>query len=76
MTRESVTAKAVRYLSEARILVAYVNGDHVNAYARGDGETYRLGHNPASGWYCDCAARGDCCHLRALRLVTVRRGVR
>jgi uncharacterized Zn finger protein len=73
MTRETVRAKAARYLTEARLTVTYVSGDEVAARCRGDGELYELGHNPAQGWWCSCAARSDCCHLVALRLVVVRR---
>jgi hypothetical protein len=55
-------------------VVTFVNGDRVNAHCRGDGQVYRCGHNPASGWYCTCPARTDrCAHLEALRLVTIRR---
>lgn len=72
--REAVAAKARRYLCEGRLVIAYVSGDHVSAHCRGDGAMYRVGHNPASGWYCTCPAKTDrCCHLEALRLVVVRR---
>jgi hypothetical protein len=74
MARESADLKARRYLCEGRLVVTYVSGDHVDASCRGDGQIYRCGHNPASGWYCNCPARSDrCCHLEALRLVAVRR---
>jgi hypothetical protein len=73
VTRETVQAKAARYLAEARLTVTEVDGDHVSAACRGDGEVYRLGHRPGRGWYCSCAARTDqCAHLTALRLVVVR----
>jgi hypothetical protein len=75
MSRETVAAKAARYLTEARLVITFVNGDHVAAVCRGDGELYRLGHHLPRGWWCECAARTDqCAHLIALRLVTVRRG--
>ena len=75
MTRESAEAKARRYLSEARLTIVRVADDEVRALARGDGQVYRCGHvpGPRGGWFCTCAARGDCCHLIALRLVIVRR---
>ena len=73
MSRETVAQKSARYLAEARLVITYVSGDHVAAVCRGDGEVYQLGHHPKRGWWCDCAARRDCCHLRALRLVTIRR---
>jgi len=73
MTRESMTAKASRYLSEGRLVVTEVVGDRVTAWCRGDGEVYQLGHDLAQGWHCGCPARRDCAHLTALRLVTTRR---
>ncbi len=73
MTRETIQAKASRYLISARLTVLAVRGDHVHAQCRGDGEVYDLGHHPARGWWCDCAARRDCAHLVALRSVVVRR---
>ncbi|MGH3408121.1 MAG: hypothetical protein ACRDRJ_37320 [Streptosporangiaceae bacterium] len=74
MTRETVGAKAARYLAEDRLVVDLVNGDRVTAWCRGDGAVYRLGHDLGRGWYCDCPARADCAHLAALRLVTTTRG--
>jgi hypothetical protein len=73
MSRETVADKANRYLCESRLTVVSVDDDRVRATCHGDGEIYQLGHEPGRGWWCECAARGDCCHLRALRLVTVRR---
>jgi uncharacterized Zn finger protein len=72
--RETVTAKAARYLAEGRLVVTGVDGDHVTATCRGSGEgCYQLGHR-AGGWWCSCPVRGTrCCHLLALQLVTVRR---
>jgi uncharacterized Zn finger protein len=73
VTRESAETKARRYLTEGRITIVRVAGDDVRALARGDGVIYRLGHHVRRGWWCECPARADCCHLRALRLVTIRR---
>jgi hypothetical protein len=73
MTRETVDAKARRYLCEGRLIVTKVDGDHVMACCRGQGSVYRLGHEPGRGWFCDCSARGTCCHLVALMAVTIRR---
>jgi uncharacterized Zn finger protein len=72
MTRESADSKGRRYLTEGRLTLTFVEGDRVAAYCRGDGELYEVGHDPAQGWFCSCAARSDCAHLVALRLVTVR----
>lgn len=74
MTRETVTAKADRYLAEARLTILRVDGERVAAICHGGTRLYQLGHEPGQGWWCTCPARGDrCCHLEALRLVTVRR---
>jgi hypothetical protein len=76
MTRETVDQKARRYLGEGRLTVTHVDGDFVTATCRGDGEVYELGHEPGRGWICSCPVRSDrCCHLDALRRVTVRRTV-
>jgi hypothetical protein len=72
MTREPVAAKAARYLTEARLTVLRVDGDHVAATCRGSGEVHHLGHDPGRGWHCSCLARGQCAHLVALQTVTVR----
>jgi hypothetical protein len=74
MSRETVAAKAPRYLAEGRLVITSVMGDYVAATCRGNGEIYELGHDIRHGWWCSCAApAGRCCHLTALRLVTVRR---
>jgi hypothetical protein len=74
MPRESIAAKAARYLTEARLTITAVDGDHVTATCRGDGEVYDLGHTPGQGWHCTCPVWTDrCSHLIALRSVTVRR---
>jgi hypothetical protein len=74
MTRESIESKGRRYLLEGRLVVTRVDGDHVSACCRGDGEVYQCGHEPDRGWWCSCPARTDqCSHLAALRLVTIRR---
>jgi uncharacterized Zn finger protein len=74
VTRETTAQKATRYLAEGRLVVTRVDGDHVAACCRGNGEVYRCGHQPGHGWWCNCPARTDqCSHLAALRLVVVRR---
>jgi len=69
MSREDAPAKARRYLVEGRVLIAAAGPGYVTAAVRGDGAihhvTYRRG-----GWACDCPARGRCCHLLAVGLVT------
>lgn len=72
-SRETVQDKAVRYISQARLTVTAVSGDHVEATCRGDGQVYDLGHDTGRGYHCSCEARTDrCAHLVALRLVVVR----
>jgi hypothetical protein len=72
--RETVEAKAHRYLAEGRLVVTKVDADLVTAYCRGQGELYQLGHDPGRGWWCNCPVRTDrCAHLIALQTVTIRR---
>jgi len=75
MIRETIAAKAQRYLAEGRLVVTRVDGDLVQAECRGTGEVYSLGHDPArpGGWWCLCPAPRRCCHLIALQSVTIRR---
>jgi uncharacterized Zn finger protein len=72
MTRETVTDKSARYLAEARLTVLRVDGDDVLAICRGSSRMYQLGHDRASGWWCNCPARAQCAHLLALMAVTLR----
>lgn len=70
MSRENVSAKARRYLTEGRVIVTYVAGPEVTARVRGDGAVYDTEiHGPVQS--CSCRARSTgCAHLHALRLVT------
>jgi hypothetical protein len=70
--RESIAAKAVRYVGECRLTIEQVDAGGVRASCRGDGKVYAIAWNPDLGWSCSCPARRDCAHLRAVRLVTVR----
>jgi hypothetical protein len=68
--RESIGEKAGRYRLEGRLVLRRLD-EHagvVDADCRGNGAVYALGHDE-SGWFCNCAARGDCAHLEALRRV-------
>ena len=77
VTRESIDAKARRYLGEGRLVVTHVLGDHVAAACQGETGAYDLGHTPGRGWWCSCPVGTDrCCHLAALWLVTIRRSIR
>ena len=75
MTRETIESKGRRFLVEGRLVVTHVLGNHVTAVCHGDSGGYDLGHDPRrpGGWWCACPARGECAHLVALQLVTVRR---
>jgi hypothetical protein len=74
MTRETIEAKARRYLTEGRLVVTRVLGDEVTAVCMGKTGAYDLGHTPGRGWWCSCPVRTDrCSHLAALWLVTIRR---
>lgn len=69
-SRESVEAKAGRYLLEGRLVVRHVVGGSVRASCRGGGAVYELGFSSADGWWCSCPAHvARCAHLVALELV-------
>ena len=70
--RENPQAKAMRYLTEARIRILScdeANGT-VTADVRGSGAIYVTGRDDGRGWFCDCKARGECAHIAALKYVT------
>lgn len=69
--RETTQAKAMRYLTSARITITHVDEHHVTAQARGSDEIYEIRGSP-SGWDCSCLAQRTCAHLRAVWLVTLR----
>lgn len=74
---ETVADKSRRLLTEGRLIVHKVEVDRGMVYAecRGDsGAVYKLGFDPRGqgDWRCSCPARGDCAHLKALKLVVVR----
>jgi hypothetical protein len=72
--RENPRAKALRYLCEGRVRILTCNEDEgiVLADVRGNGASYAVVHD-SEGWSCDCEARGECCHVLALRQVVVLR---
>lgn len=77
MGRENVADKGRRLLTEGRLNVQIVDPNRraaVQAECRGDsGEVYALGFDSRRNeWRCNCEARGECSHLIALKLVTVR----
>jgi len=65
VARESVTAKAHRYLIEGRLVVSRVAAGVVRAHVRGDGSIHELGVDDGR-WWCSCPARSRCSHLVAL----------
>ena len=71
MPRESRRVKAIRYVSEGRVILTAVSPGKVRASVRGDsGTIYRAGFQ-LGAWDCECPVRTDACsHLIALRLVT------
>lgn len=74
--RESIDAKAARYLREGRLTVVHRGGDLVVATCDGaNGSVYKLGYDPARPgyWHCSCPAAGRCSHTTALMLVVVPR---
>jgi hypothetical protein len=52
MTRETVEAKAARYLTEGRLTVTRMLGDHISGVCMGDTGAYDLGYDPRrpGGW--------------------------
>jgi len=71
--KETIDAKARRYLVEARVRILHCDEEAgiIEAEVRGDARLYAAGRDP-EGWHCSCAARTrDCSHVRALRLVTI-----
>lgn len=68
MTRESVDAKAQRYLTEGRVRILHVNDGGAHALVRGAGHLYTVDARPGT-WRCTCPARRRCAHIAALELV-------
>jgi hypothetical protein len=69
--RENIETKAARYLAEGRVCIRALDeyGGTVLADVRGVGSVYATTRDE-EGWRCDCKARGECCHIRAVRSVT------
>ena len=68
--RENAASKAKRYLTEGRVVITQVVPGRVDAIVRGDGTVYASSYHGGT-WTCSCPARtAECCHLRAVRLVT------
>lgn len=68
-----VQRKAAQYLAAGRLVVTRVDGDHVEAQARGAMQWYRCGYSDSrGGWWCTCESRSTCSHLAALMRVVVQ----
>lgn len=72
MGRESVEAKARRYLNEGRVCVVHADEGYLEAFCRGAGEFYAVVYT-REGWHCFCPSRGRCAHLAAVQLVSAPR---
>jgi hypothetical protein len=70
--RENPQAKAQRYLCEGRVRVLACNEDDgtIVADVRGSGASYTT-ERDGERWRCDCSARGECCHILALKYIVV-----
>jgi uncharacterized Zn finger protein len=69
--REDAATKGLRYLTEGRLTIAWLDGRKIEAVCLGDSaENYRLGYDRGA-WWCECPARGRCAHLTALMRVTL-----
>jgi hypothetical protein len=74
-SKETVAAKAHRYLTEGRVIVTLATPGCVNATVRGDADVHQVTYQ-RGGWNCTCPARGRCAHLLAVGLVTAPTTVR
>lgn len=69
--RESAAQKAIRLLAQGRVQVRRVDGRGVLAEVRGDSGALRTVTYESGLWSCDCPARRDCSHVRAVQQVVV-----
>jgi uncharacterized Zn finger protein len=65
MTATSIEAKALRDVAEGRLRILSVHNGRVFAECQGE-RLYTTGFSNGR-WWCNCPARGPCCHLVALR---------
>ena len=70
MARENARAKARRLLGEGRLVIVETRGRWVRAEVRSDSGDFLEVIHDAGSWTCPCAARGECSHILACRLVT------
>ena len=71
MPRETVDAKAIRYLHEGRLRIDHANAAtaDVAAICHGTNAIHQLCDNQDDGWWCNCPARRTCGHLLARQRV-------
>lgn len=72
MVRESVEAKAQRYLAERRLALEVVTAGEVRGSCRGGDAVYVVSWLDGEGWRCSCLVRGRCCHVVAAAAVVPR----
>lgn len=75
MPAETVEEKALRLIRERRLHIERVDlhGGVVVAWCEGDHSTYHLGYDVIlKEWRCQCVARTECSHLKAVRMVVQR----
>lgn len=70
MARENYQSKARRYVAEGRLVITAVTPTAIDATVRGAGAIYSTTWHRDSGWACNCEARGECCHVAAVKLTT------
>jgi hypothetical protein len=68
--RENAHDKARRLVSEGRVVVTLVQGDHVDATVCGDSAAFYSVRHRSGTWSCSCPALGPCSHRLAVQLVT------
>jgi uncharacterized Zn finger protein len=72
MPRENAKTRAVRLLTERRVMIHRVSTASVLAQVRGDsGELREVRWDPRRGWSCSCPAIGLCAHGHAVASVVV-----
>jgi hypothetical protein len=70
--KESARARAVRLLTERRVMIVRVLPTSALAYVRGDsGELREVRWDPRRGWRCSCPAVGFCAHGHAVASVVL-----
>ncbi len=70
--RENARIRAIRFLTERRVMVLHVDTEGVLAHVRGDsGELREVRWDPRRGWSCSCPAIGLCAHGHAVASVVL-----